>query len=90
MTTAAADRPSRERADGVFERLLPRQVDDAYRGRRLAIWLLVGVVLTRLAMGANSIVNTIPLSSYDPAAAHAVIGLFACLACPICWSPCRR
>jgi hypothetical protein len=88
MTTAVAARQSGERAGGVFERFLPRQLDNAYRGRRLAIWLLVAVVLTRLAMGANSIVNTsfvatgpdaIPLSSYDPAAAQAVIGLFALL-----------
>jgi hypothetical protein len=88
MTTAVAARQSGKWARDVFERLLPRQVDNLYRGGRLAIWLLIPVVLTRLVMGANSIVNTrfvasgpdaIPLSTYGPAAAQAVIGLFAVL-----------
>ena len=88
MTTGVAAMPSREGMGGVFERLLPRRLDNAYGGRRLAIWLLIPVVATRLVMGANSIINTrfvasgpdaIPLSTYDPAAAQAVLGLFALL-----------
>ena len=88
MTTAVAARQSGKWAQDMFERLLPRQIDNIYRGRRLAIWLLIPVVLTRLVMGANSIINTrfvatgpdaIPLSTYGPAAAQTVIGLFALL-----------
>jgi hypothetical protein len=88
MTTAIAARQSGKWAQDLFERLLPRQIDNLYRGRHLAIWMLIPVVLTRLVMGANSIVNTrfvasgpdaIPLSTYGPAAAQTVIGLFAVL-----------
>ena len=88
MTGGVAAMPSTERGGGVFERLLPRQLGDTYRGHRLAIWLLVPLVLARLAMGANGVINTrfvasgpdaIPLSTYDPAGAQAVIALFALL-----------
>src|ERR1700679_4183105 len=88
MTTAVAARQSGKWAQDLLERLLPRQIDNLYRGRRLALWLLIPVVLTRLVMGANSIINTrfvasgpdaIPLSSYGTAAAQAVVGLFAVL-----------
>ena len=37
MTTAIAARQSEKWARDVFERLLPRQVDNVYRGGRLAI-----------------------------------------------------
>ena len=88
MTIAAAAMQSGEPAGGVLARLLPRQVDNGYRGHRLAVWLLIPLVLARLAMGANGVINTrfvasgpdaIPLSTYDPAGAQAVIALFALL-----------
>ena len=88
MTIAGAALHSTERAGGLFQRLLPRRLGNLYGGHRLAIWLLVPVVATRLAMGANSVVNTrfvasgpeaIPLSTYDPPSPQAVFSLFALL-----------
>jgi hypothetical protein len=70
----------------MLNRIFPKQFDNTYRGRRLAIWLFVPVVLMELAMGANSIINTrtvamladgIPLDRYSAGGADAVIALFA-------------
>lgn len=69
-------------------RIFPKQFDNFYRGHWLAIWLLVPIVLLRLVIGANSILNTrlvattadgIPLDSFGAAGAEAVIALFALL-----------
>ena len=70
----------------MLNRIFPRQFDNNYRGHWLAIWLLVPLVIARLAMGTNSMLNTrlvattadgIPLDSYGAAGAEAVIALFA-------------
>jgi len=70
----------------MLRRIFPKQFDNDYRGYRLAIWLLIPVVLAKLAMGTNSLVNTrlvamsadgIPLDSYSAGAEQAVIALFA-------------
>jgi len=70
----------------MFNRIFPKQFDNNYRGHWLAIWFLVPIVLGRLAMGANSIINTrlvaasadgIPLDRYNAGAAAAVVALFA-------------
>jgi hypothetical protein len=70
----------------MLDRIFPRQFDNNYRGHWLAIWLFVPLVVARLAMGTNSIINTrmvattadgIPLDSYGAAGAEAVIALFA-------------
>lgn len=66
--------------------LLPRQIDNDYRGYRLAVWLLGLLVLMKLGMGLNVIFNGyevatsadgIPLDTYAPAAARAVLSFFA-------------
>ena len=68
--------------------LLPRRADNDYRGFRLALWLFGLVVFMKLAIGLNSIFNGrsvassadgIPLDTYTPAGARAVVSLFALL-----------
>lgn len=42
----------------MFSRIFPKQIDNAFQGHWLAVWLLVPVVLVKLAMDVNSIINT--------------------------------
>ena len=72
----------------MFNRIFPRQFDNAYRGHWLGLWLFVLVALAKLAMGANSIINTrfvatsadgIPLDSYTAGGAQTAVALFALL-----------
>jgi hypothetical protein len=70
-------------------RLFPKQVDNAsYRGHWLAIWLLVPIVLMKLAQNTASLVmsrnilttvDRVPLDNYSAAAADTVIMMFALL-----------
>src|SRR4051812_18283730 len=66
--------------------LLPRQIDQTYRGRRVALWILGLVVALKITQSAEIIFNTrqtvisadgIPLDSYPPGAAQTVVALFA-------------
>jgi len=70
----------------MLKQLLPRQVDNTYHGRKLALWLFAVVVLMKLLMSLNSIFNGryvatsadgIPLDTFTPAAAETVVALFA-------------
>jgi hypothetical protein len=70
----------------VVKRLLPRQADNRFEGRRAALWLMGLFIALKIVMGVNSIFNTesvaagadgIPLDSYGPAAARQVLTLFA-------------
>ena len=70
----------------MLSRIFPRQIDNTYRGHRLAIWLFALIVLAKLLMGANAMLNTrvvatsadgIPLDSYGAQAAATVIAFFA-------------
>lgn len=70
----------------MFNRLLPRSVDNAYRGRGLALWLFALVVSMRIVQSVLVIFNGystarnadgIPLDTYPPAAAQTIVGLFA-------------
>jgi hypothetical protein len=72
----------------MLDRIFLRQFDNAYRGHRLAIWLLVLVVLVKAAQGANAVINPhlvmttadgIPVDSFNAAGAEAAIALFALL-----------
>lgn len=67
-------------------RVLPRSIDNDYRGRKLALWLLGLLALVKLAMGLNCILNGdavargadgIPLDTFTPGGARAVVTLFA-------------
>lgn len=73
----------------MLDQLLPRQIDNTYRGRKLALWLFAAVVLLRVIMSLNSIFNArsvatsadgIPLDTFTPAGAQTVVSLFALLA----------
>lgn len=64
---------------------LPRQVDNTYRGHTSALWIFGMVVLIKMAMSVNSIImghsvatnaDGVPLDSYTPAGAQAVVALF--------------
>ncbi|HTS22519.1 MAG TPA: hypothetical protein VMN79_12015 [Casimicrobiaceae bacterium] len=68
--------------------LLPRRIDNAYAGHKFALWLFGLVVLVKAVIGFNSIfrgefvassADGIPLDSFTPAGAQAVVSLFALL-----------
>lgn len=70
----------------MLERLFPSQIDNRFDGYRAALWLLGLFIALKLVMSINSIVNTasvavgadgFPLDSFGPAAARAVLMLFA-------------
>jgi hypothetical protein len=70
----------------MFDKLLPRSIDNTYRGHKAALWLygvVVGVrTLQSLAVLFNSYSTAItadglPLGSYPPGAAQNVVALFA-------------
>jgi len=72
----------------MLKRLLPRTIDNTYRGHRLAIWVLALIVLLKTIMSLNSIFNGydvassadgIPLDTYTPPAARTIVSLFALL-----------
>ena len=72
----------------MLNQLLPRHVDNTYRGYTLALWLFAAVVIMKLGIGLNSIFNGrlvassadgIPLDTFSPAASQAVVSLFAIL-----------
>ena len=72
----------------MLNRIFPERLDNHFRGHWLAIWLLVPIVLLKLMIGANSILNTrlvatsadgIPLNSFNAGGAEAVVALFALL-----------
>lgn len=66
--------------------LLPRQADNNYQGYKLALWIFAVVLLMFAAMSVNSIFNGyyvatsadgLPLGSYSPAGAQAVVSFYA-------------
>jgi len=70
----------------MFNQLLPQRIDNTYRGHKLALWLFGLLLLMKIAMSLNSIFNGysvatsadgIPLDTFTPAGAQAVISLFA-------------
>jgi hypothetical protein len=69
----------------MLDQLLPRTIDNTYRGQKTALWLLGLLLLMKAAMGLNSIINGykvatsadgIPLDTYPPAAARTIVALF--------------
>jgi hypothetical protein len=69
----------------MFSRIFPQQIDNTYRGYKLAIWLLVLNVLLKLVMSFGMLVNTreviqtgdsIPLDTFGAAAAKVVVLVF--------------
>lgn len=73
----------------LLERLFPSRMGNDFNGHREALWLLGLFIALKLTMSVNSILNTasvaagadgLPLDSFDPAAARAVLMLFALVA----------
>jgi hypothetical protein len=72
----------------MLSRLLPKRVDNTYGGYRVALWLLAVVLVMKAGIGLGSIFNGreaagsadgIPLDTFAPAGAQAVVTLFALL-----------
>ena len=72
----------------MLNRLLPRHVDNTYRGHKLALWFLALLVVLKVIIGLNSIFNGrsvassadgIPLDTYTSAGAQTAVSLFALL-----------
>jgi hypothetical protein len=70
----------------MFSQLLPRHIDNAFRGYKLALWCFALVVFMKLGISLNSIFNGylvassadgIPLDTYTPAGAQTVVSLLA-------------
>ena len=70
----------------MLNQLLPRHVDNTYHGYKLALWLFGLVVFMKASISLNAIFNGrlvassadgIPLDTFTPAGAQAVISLFA-------------
>ena len=84
----------------ILTRLFPSQLDNAYRGRKLGLWIFGFVVLVKSAQMLSSLFNGrttlrradgIPIDAYPPAATQTIVALFALLAftylliCVVCW-----
>ena len=72
----------------MFDQIFPLRADNTYRGYKLALWLFAVVVFMKAAIGLNSIFNGhkvamsadgIPLDTFTPNGARAVVSLFALL-----------
>jgi len=72
----------------MLDRIFPKQADNTYRGHRLALWLLVLIVLLKLAMSYGILFDTrhviqtadsIALDSFDAPAQDAVVLIFRLL-----------
>ncbi|MGH9421314.1 MAG: hypothetical protein ACRD3J_15155 [Thermoanaerobaculia bacterium] len=72
----------------MIEQILPRSIDNVYRGHKLAFLPFGLLTLMRLVIGGNSIFNGyavmtgadgIPLGSFPPAAVQALVSLWALL-----------
>ncbi len=72
----------------MLDLLLPRRADDGYGGHRLALWLFGLVLLVRIAMSFGTMLrgrevavtaDGIPLDTFGPAGAQAVVSLLALL-----------
>lgn len=70
----------------LFAPLLPRSIDNTYRGHPVGLWLLVPVVVMKTGIALGTIFNGrvaaqsadgIPLDSFGAGGAQAVLALFA-------------
>jgi hypothetical protein len=72
----------------MLAQLLPQRLDAEYRGSRIALWLLALIVTVKTLQSVVSIFaghfaatfpDGLPLDTYSPAGAQAVVALFALL-----------
>ncbi|MFY9621382.1 MAG: hypothetical protein WAM70_08600 [Pyrinomonadaceae bacterium] len=83
MTATVESTPLRET---ILDRLLPRRIDNAYQGSKIALWILVLLIAVRTMQSVMILVNGysiaqsadgIPLETYPAAAAQTIVALFA-------------
>ena len=69
--------------------ILPRTIDNTYRGSKIALWIFGVLLLLKTVMSVNSTFNGytvlttadgIPLDAYPPAAAGTIVAFFAIFA----------
>ncbi|HSG65969.1 MAG TPA: hypothetical protein VLD39_13255, partial [Gammaproteobacteria bacterium] len=69
-----------------MNQILPRQLDNSYRGHKLALWLFGTLVFMKTSIGLGTIFNGreaattadgIPLDSFGAAGAQAFVSIFA-------------
>ncbi len=72
----------------MLSRIFPKAFDNVFRGHWLGLWLFVPIVLLKLVIGTNSILNArevaasadgIALDTFNAAGAEAAVGLFVLL-----------
>ena len=72
----------------MIERLLPRRIDNDFRGQKVALWLFGVLIAVQGTIGFNSIFRSrqvatsadgIPLDTFSPAAVESTLSLFALL-----------
>lgn len=72
--------------DTMLDRLLPRRIDNAYQGSKIALWILGLIVAVRTMQSVMILVNGasiaqsadgVPLDTYPAAAAQTIVALFA-------------
>ena len=72
----------------MLSKLFPKHADNSYGGHKAALWLLALFLLMKIGIGVGSIFNGheaassadgIPLDTFTPAGARAVVTLFALL-----------
>ncbi|MBV8683985.1 MAG: hypothetical protein JO111_14010 [Caulobacteraceae bacterium] len=87
-STAVHDRPARPSpAAAALDRILPKTLDNRYRGHAVAVWLLGLLVFVKAMISLVSLVDPapgykadgIPLGAYPAGAARAVVGVGAYL-----------
>jgi hypothetical protein len=70
----------------MFNMILPRTADNAYRGQKVALWLFGLLLLMRLPISINSMImghkvlttaDGVPLDTYPPGAASTILAFFA-------------
>ncbi len=70
----------------MLNKIFPRQIDNTYRGHPLALWFFIPVVVMKTGIALGTIFNGrgaaqgtdgIPLDSFGPSGAEAVVALFA-------------
>jgi hypothetical protein len=74
------------RSTSMLDKILPAKIDNAYRGYKVALWLFGLVLAFKTVISTNSIVlgrmvatraDGIPLATFAPQGAQAVVALFA-------------
>ena len=67
-------------------RIFPQQIDNTYKGQKLALWLFGFVLLIKIVQSIVIFINGssvvkgadgIPLDTFSPDAAHTIVALFA-------------